>query len=343
MLFKANFWVVLFTLASFFSQAQKFYELEMNLNDPPEIVNRKFYIHKVVDKRTSTFKVGTVQTGLLNHKRPAKFQNGLATDIEYYLETTLPNEMDMVPLSLIIEELEISEKTNFTSEYAVAHIKASFYFEDRLIYSCEGKTQRSAMDVTMYHEDNIRVLLQNCMNEMQSSRAFKEIWASYSPGPYVVNDEREKQNTDTETPLSNDKVLQPQFYKNRNIVAIGYQIGGWNLIGINYELRATDYLGIHFGVGFIGYTTGLKFHFGKEKNSPFINLSYKDGGFGLLSTLGAEYGARIPLSPNQDGFALHLQVGIASIIDIDPIFEATLYNGNPAPPVMLSIGGGFSF
>ena len=60
--------------------------------------------------------------------------------------------------------------------------------------------------------------------------------------------------------------------RSRNVLAFGYQIGGYTLIGVNYEIRVHDYFGIHFGMGYSGYTAGLKIHTNEKKNSPFFNI-----------------------------------------------------------------------
>ncbi len=130
--------------------------------------------------------------------------------------------------------------------------------------------------------------------------------------------------------------------ENKNIVAIGYQIGGYTLIGIDYEVRLHDYFGIHFGGGFSGYTAGLKIHTNPLKNSSFINLSFKDGGFGLISAAGIEYGIRWVFNKETD-FGLHFQFGMMKILSITKEFEDLLYKDKDAPPFTMSFGIGFSW
>jgi hypothetical protein len=99
---------------------------------------------------------------------------------------------------------------------------------------------------------------------------------------------------------------------------------------------------MHFGGGFFGYTVGLKIHTNSMKNSPFFNLNFKDGGFGLINVAGVEYGGRWVFSKKSD-FGLHFQIGIVKILQINEDFEDKLYNEKDAPPVMLSMGIGFSW
>lgn len=128
----------------------------------------------------------------------------------------------------------------------------------------------------------------------------------------------------------------------RNVFAVGYQIGGWTLLGMNYEVRFSDYVGVHFGVGLAGYTLGAKVHFDKYKNSSFVNLSYKDGGFGLVQTIGGELGGRLPFSKNGD-FGLHAQIGIGYIVDIDSAFASEYFDNGETPNMILTFGIGFSW
>lgn len=127
-----------------------------------------------------------------------------------------------------------------------------------------------------------------------------------------------------------------------DVVAIGYQIGGYTLIGIDYEMRVHDYFGIHVGGGFKGYTIGLKIHTAPWRNSSFVNLSLKDGGFGLLTAVAAEYGGKWVFN-KKNNFGLHSQIGIAKIIGVERNFERSFFGSKGAPPVMLSVGIGFSW
>ncbi len=130
--------------------------------------------------------------------------------------------------------------------------------------------------------------------------------------------------------------------ENRNVLAIGYQIGGFSMIGFNYEIRIHDYIGIHFGAGYLGYTAGVKIHTNYEKNSSFFNISLKDGGFGHIRTYGVEYGRRWVWNNNND-FGLHYQIGIAVIDEISDKLAEKVYDDKPVPDVMLSAGIGFSW
>jgi hypothetical protein len=128
---------------------------------------------------------------------------------------------------------------------------------------------------------------------------------------------------------------------NRNVMAIGYQLGGFSLVGFEYEYRIGDVLGLQMGAGWAGATAGIKLHVNPSKDSLFLNLSWKDGGFGLLEVVAFETGGRLPFKPG--GFGLHAQAGFMYILSIDPEFEDDMFGDDGVPPIGLSIGVGFSF
>lgn len=151
-------------------------------------------------------------------------------------------------------------------------------------------------------------------------------------------------SSDTEndsTELKEDeKKIEPE---SRNIMAIGYQIGGYSLIGVDYEVRFHDYAGLHFGAGFLGFTGGVKIHTNPHRDSPFFNLSFKDAGLGQMRTAGLEYGSRILFNRSSGkSLGLYTQAGLAYVIYIDSGFERTLYGGE-APEISFVMGIGLSW
>ncbi|MGM0567159.1 MAG: hypothetical protein ACQESX_10415 [Bacteroidota bacterium] len=128
----------------------------------------------------------------------------------------------------------------------------------------------------------------------------------------------------------------------RDILAIGYQIGGYSLVGFNYEMRATDLIGVHFGAGAMGFTGGIKIHTNSSVNSPFFNISFKDGGFGKISTAGVEFGGRGSFKPG-GRFGIFFQMGVAAILSIEDDFENEFFGDEDTPPGILSFGVGLSW
>jgi hypothetical protein len=126
----------------------------------------------------------------------------------------------------------------------------------------------------------------------------------------------------------------------RHVLAVGYQLGGYSLLGMEFEVRVHDYIGVTAGIGYRGLTGGFKLHTGSRKNSPFLLVSYKDGGFGLLNTVGFDLGGRLQFNSSSD-LALHVQFGLAKVLYIDRRFASYLY-GERIPAGLYVIGIGFS-
>jgi len=132
-------------------------------------------------------------------------------------------------------------------------------------------------------------------------------------------------------------------YREDNIIAVGYQIGGYTLIGLDYEVRMSDYIGIHAGAGYLGYTLGVKIHIRTTRNSSFFNLSYKDGGIGLVGVFALEYGGKLMIIDRKNNFGLHCQAGLAKVLTMDERFKDYMFHGEDAPSLVISIGFGFSW
>ena len=97
-------------------------------------------------------------------------------------------------------------------------------------------------------------------------------------------------------------------------MAIGYQIGGHTLIGLDIEKRMNDNFGIHFGLGVKGYATGLRLHFSDDELSSFLGINFKDGGFGALQTIALQLGGTAGPS---DKIGLRWEVGIQQVLNVD--------------------------
>lgn len=145
-----------------------------------------------------------------------------------------------------------------------------------------------------------------------------------------------------EVQAQNSKSDSKSMRGTRDIFTVGYQIGGYSLVGFNYEMRVSDLFGVHFGAGIAGFTGGVKIHTKPDVKSAFFNLSYKDGGFGSLNTAGVEFGGRWVFKPGSR-FGLLYQIGAAAVLNIDEDFENELYGQEDSHPAMLSVGIGLSW
>jgi hypothetical protein len=244
-----------------------------------------------------------------------------------------------------VVKFEISEITEFSSEFAVVKVTLNYYYGNKFLYTSTEELTTRGLDVTKLHPTNITDALIRSLRHFDRSK-----WEEKLPERDTLKTLGKLPAELKEPPLelfdlglpSKGTVSNSQGSKKRNVVTIGYQIGGFTLVGLDYEVRVGDVFGIHFGGGFAGYTAGLKVHTNAKKNSSFVNINYKDGGFGLIETAGLEYGGRIPFSRKGD-FGLHLQAGFGKVLRADPAFYERLF-GSPVPPdYMLTVGVGFGW
>jgi hypothetical protein len=308
-----------------------------------------FSIDSIVDDRVSIDDIGFVQKGFFNKVARARLSGGLLFTLEQYFNYSLPKSTDKTPLLLKVSKFEISEKTEFSAEYAEAELIFNYYFGDKLLYTSKVRASTRGLDVTKLHEANINDILTKSLRhfdrtnwedklmvdeeELDTLQSLEVMPADHSDPP-IVSIYRYS---------SLDEIIkETKESKNRNVFTIGYQIGGYTLVGIDYEVRVSDYFGVHFGGGFAGYTAGLKIHTDDTKNSPFFNINVKDGGFGLIRTGGVDFGGRIPFSRKND-FGLHLQGGFGKILSVDQVIVEKLFNSTVPPEYMLTVGVGFGW
>lgn len=128
--------------------------------------------------------------------------------------------------------------------------------------------------------------------------------------------------------------------KPKNTTAVGYQIGGTTLIGIDHEIRIADQFGVHFGGGLAGFGGGFRLHTGPETHSGYFDVNYKDGGFGLFETLAFQYGGFVKMGSSS---GLRYEIGIQKILFIEEKFEDKLFNDKKAPPFIFALGLGWAW
>ncbi|WP_339815156.1 hypothetical protein [uncultured Imperialibacter sp.] len=345
------------------SFAQKTYVIKLN-PDYINIPNRSFYIDQVIDNRTDKSRIGIVHNGT---QRLAQFEYGLENSLEGYLKSAFPTTTQEIPIVMVINRLEISEKPANVGEVGYADISVDFFTGEIKLFSTDQHVEVTGNDVTKLHEANIREAVAKSLFAFDDSNWVSVMHgktekpqpsrntvpgsdaALYSVTQPVSGDNpnykasESKANSVTQAPAESQEEATTETYsENRNITAVGYQIGGITLIGVDYEIRASDYFGVHLGGGLAGFTVGMKIHTNPEKNSSFFNLSFKDGGFGKITTLGLEFGGRLVFSKSSD-LGLVTQIGIQKILSIDEEFEKQVFKGNGAPPVMMAFGIGLSW
>ncbi len=326
--------------------AQKNYEINLrpkllNIEDPA------FYVEKVIDSRNDKSNIGIVKKGFFNTRKPANLAQGFEPALLNYYQAAVPRGSYQRPIIIKINQLQIEEKIDLTTEYAVVSFKAGYYQKDRLLFTDQQENKVNGLDVTDMHAANIRSVLAESLKTFAASNWLEKLEDQPSSVKLESNlEDSTKTNTlqpnKPEAEQGLPEVDEPSGEVTRNIMALGYQIGGYTLAGINYEIRVHDYLGVHFGAGLAGLTGGFKIHTNPSRDSNFFNLSFKDGGFGAIQTAGVEFGGRWVF---KDGarFGLHYQIGLAGIIAITDQMEDAMYGDSGAPDASLVMGVGFSW
>lgn len=120
-----------------------------------------------------------------------------------------------------------------------------------------------------------------------------------------------------------------QALQKKDLLGIGYQVGGATLIGVDYERRFHDYIGIHFGGGLNGYNAGINIHLSPKPHSNYVSLSYEDGGFGLINLASVKYGGLFGFGKTKT-FGIYYNIGLAAITSIDSELEDKLFKDTDA-------------
>ncbi|MGB0850512.1 MAG: hypothetical protein ACPGTP_04650, partial [Bacteroidia bacterium] len=245
-------------------------------------------------------------------------------------------------VAVVVRKFEISEVTKFSTEFAIAEVEIDYYSDSVFLYKSTVSVETQGLDVTKKHPENIEKLLRKSLYHFDRSDWLMKLKSANSVDRVLSIEPKEESSVKQDYTYTEIPTVLTQNDGNRNTTSLGYQIGGLTLVGIDYEIRMHDYVGVHFGIGLMGYTGGLKFHTDKSKNSSFFNLSLKDAGFGLVKTAALEYGGRIPFIKSGD-FGLHVQAGLAKWLYVDDVIAERLFPDGQVPEYGLSVGVGFGW
>lgn len=170
------FFVLLGWMNSVFGQ-DKFITLK---KEPLEIPDRDFYIQAVIDARTNRSDIGFAQVGPFNKKVRMKFAQSVEAELMAYFQEALPPQANQRPVIVKLFVLGVGERTAMFSETALVVAKMAFYVEQdrRLgkIYEAEAQHKRGAMDVTKFHEENLRLVIARCLEDFSKSN-----WRTVTP------------------------------------------------------------------------------------------------------------------------------------------------------------------
>jgi hypothetical protein len=338
--------LLLFVVSILFvhSYGQDIYEISL-ANETINISDRKFYIESVIDDRMERSNIGTIRLGLFDSNHPFLLKDGLSNSLQGYFDHSLPRGNDQVPIIIKVNKLKIGQWKTSAKELGYADILLEYYYNNDFVFSSKQHIEISDHDVIRFHEENIREALKRSLLEFNKSEWLSKMDSSAIKAMTRV--------ATLDAPVA-DGASGLMYFKptavphekaeeeNRSVTTIGYQIGGYSLIGFDHEVRLQDNFGIHFGAGIRGFTYGLMIHTNPKKNSPYFNLSFKDSGFGLLHVAGVEYGGRWVFD-KQNGIGLTFQIGMAKILKIDDALKTALFDGEESPTFMSSMGIGLSW
>lgn len=316
---------ILFILGTQLLYSQRVHQLQLSAT-AIVLENPGFYIEDVIDARPEK----PVASETLGTEIAYEFEDGLVNDFLFFYQNALEAEDHQPGISVKITQLHFFEKSKVEYSQAFVKIGIDYYHENTLLYRNEQLLKMLGKTVTHLHSKNLEEALKNSLLEFSKANWQDKLIGGIAPKK--------------EMPIVKSSATYRKHNRDaKNVFAVGYQIGGFTLIGFDYEVRLTDYIGVHMGAGILGATAGVKLHMGAHKNSPFLNFNFKDGGFGLLSTKGIDFGGRIPLSKKND-FAIHLQFCYAVIDHIDPEVKDEIFGvGQDAADGILTIGAGFSW
>ncbi len=270
-----------------------------------------FYIDKIVEKRSE---------GSFIELDPD------ASVLLQFYERSIDASPQSPGVTIFLRELAVKSGTHL-------ELNLEFYYQSQFVYEYYGDVSVSGPSSL---DNALADLLQKAVLEFDASDVAVALFQQRSPTEELDRVKAMPNRT------AGYGLHAEEEEESRNVSAIGYQIGGLNLIGFDYEYRVSDVFGVHAGVGLAGYTAGLKIHTKKHKDSSFFNLSLKDGGFGLVRTAALEYGGRM-VGRNKGGFGFHGQVGLANVLYIDREYEESIFGLDGVPPVILSMGIGVSW
>jgi len=322
--------ILLFSLISFSQKLIELHPEEININ------NRKFYTSKVIDKRETKGSIGKFQTD--STTEIIDISGGVLKSFGDYFQRNLTKKInEQIPVIIHIISVKIDNTIQNDTLIGEAQISLKFIKENG-----ENKTINSTIteitnDVFATHEKRIRLALLDCINKYNETINLSEY--------EIISDEDAIEitfdNEDTSPKKYKEENTNYQQKELENVTTVGFQIGGMTLIGIDHERRISKFLGVHAGIGIFGYTAGVKIHTKAKQNSLYLNLSWKDAGFGLVNGIALEGGSRWIWSKKRN-FGLLYQGGIIIYNHIDDDYVQDYFDGNK-PTISLMLGFGLSW
>ncbi len=160
---RPKFITLSFLFLTVFLQAQKV----ISLGKPDiQVSVRRFNIAEVVDARMDTAFVGLARVGGFNHKTLVALKQGtVRTAVKEWLQQALPNKLNLPEVLVKINRLGVWEEVGFAQEMAKVSADFDFYYQKDGTYIWLGDlhywhNESTGLDVTKFHNDNLRGALQ---------------------------------------------------------------------------------------------------------------------------------------------------------------------------------------
>ncbi len=317
-------------------QKEFFVSFDYNYLENIPIENRMFFIEDVKDQRIDKSSMGTIKKGLGKKEHIVKMEDGIENAFNRYYRKALQPKSGQIPIVINVRHIEISE-TETAILSSIIDMILDYSYKNNVIFSDTLRQYLTDKYTSYLHDHNLANTL-----SLSAENFDRSDWEGKITDPeHIASLKKMQALIPPKKESTNEKPKEEEPPKSRNVTAIGYQIGGYSLIGFNQEMRVNNVIGVHLGAGILGFTAGIKLHLSPSINSPFFNFSYKDGGIREITAAAVEYGGRIPFG-KEINFGLHYQIGIAKILHVSSTFENLVFQGN-APPAMLSMGIGFSW
>jgi len=324
----------------------------------PEIKSYDYEITELIDlRKNQTNTLGIARVGAFNRQEPVVLQGDIKSLEQYLKSKTSSPEGEALRIELL--DLHVGEEWGTWAESAQTRIGVRVLQSTqngfRIVYNDTIIHERASVEATKYiepiFEEAIDILLDQ-INESVSMAEKNEVMATFQKEEVAGQQEKEPEEeyefdyipmSELETESKETKTKKQISEYTGYDLTLGYQIGGITAFGAELEWRFHKIIGIHAGMGIAGYGFGTKIHFkSTSRGGGYINLSFKDGGMGLIHTLGPEIGTN-KLLGKKKRVGLVIQGGIHGILSINQEFEEELFDGNEAPGAILMFGIGLNF
>lgn len=310
------------------AQDQPFY-LKFS-EEPLPLGNDHYYLQSLLITENASF-VWEEGSERYTVSLPIGTKNPLSTKMKSSLPKMGKGQSPLVITLLNVEALDSSE-LKFDFIYQVPQLR-------RQDYSYRFQVNPSSIS-RQYWEDAYLEAILSLVNRVSA------IWGHESEIPQEIKEisVEEYLQIDVSRSVEDAFVKELPSIENESsqssIRSVGYQIGGLGIIGFEVQARVSDGFSMVFGAGYAGAIIGPRFHFSKRRMAPFLDLTFQDGGFGSLGSLGLGLGAYLPFNPQQS-LGLTVRVGLGRILYRRT--ENTNSFLDPNAFYLISFGGGISF